>query len=124
MTTPAPPSTHDHQVLPSKALPGIFLGKEEQVMVLCQDHHVKSLWVFGSAVTDRFLEDSDVDLLVEFVPDFFKENYGEYADNYFNLLFAFEDLFRRKVDLVMAGASENPYFLQSLNRQKQLVYGG
>jgi hypothetical protein len=123
MTTPALPSTHDHQVSPSKALPDIFLGKEEQVMVLCQDHHVKSLWVFGSAVTDRFLEDSDVDLLVEFVPDFFKENYGEYADNYFNLLFAFEDLFRRKVDLVTLSKESNPRFLKIIQDKKVQVYG-
>jgi Predicted nucleotidyltransferases len=35
---------------------------------LCQTYQVRRLAVFGSATTDRFTADSDVDLLVEFQP--------------------------------------------------------
>jgi predicted nucleotidyltransferase len=35
---------------------------------LCREHDVARLSVFGSALTDRFGPDSDVDMLVEFLP--------------------------------------------------------
>jgi len=35
---------------------------------LCRAHSVARLSVFGSALTDRFGPDSDVDMLVEFLP--------------------------------------------------------
>jgi predicted nucleotidyltransferase len=34
----------------------------------CQAHHIRSLLLFGSARTERFRADSDVDILVEFEP--------------------------------------------------------
>lgn len=34
----------------------------------CRRHHIRRLAVFGSALTDRFGPDSDVDLLVEYEP--------------------------------------------------------
>ena len=36
----------------------------------CQLNHVQRLSLFGSVLTDRFREDSDVDMLVEFEPDY------------------------------------------------------
>jgi predicted nucleotidyltransferase len=35
----------------------------------CQNHRIKMLALFGSALRDDFRADSDVDLLVEFAPD-------------------------------------------------------
>lgn len=34
----------------------------------CQAHHIVRLALFGSVLTDRFTEESDVDVLVEFAP--------------------------------------------------------
>ena len=34
----------------------------------CQTHHVRTLWLFGSVLTDQFNDASDVDVLVEFEP--------------------------------------------------------
>ena len=36
-----------------------------QIRKLCEQHKVEQLYAFGSAVTYRFSEDSDVDLIVE-----------------------------------------------------------
>lgn len=57
-------------------------------------YDVKSLGVFGSFVREEATEDSDLDILVEFgeVPTFRK---------YMGLKFFLEDLFDRKVDLVI-----------------------
>lgn len=38
----------------------------QQIFELCKLHNVKSLSVFGSILTDRFNDSSDVDMLVDF----------------------------------------------------------
>jgi len=86
---------------------------------LCKTHKVKSLYAFGSVLTEKFHKESDVDLIVDF------ENLPieDYIDNYFDLKFSLEDIFKRPVDLLEEKAIKNPYFKQNVNQQKQLVYG-
>jgi len=86
---------------------------------LCRRYGVRRLELFGSVATGR--DDSsrsDVDFLVEFeaLPD------GTYADTYFGLLESLEALLQRPVDLVVATAIANPYFRQSVDETKTLVY--
>jgi predicted nucleotidyltransferase len=86
---------------------------------LCRNYHVARLEVFGSAATGRFDDKtSDLDFLVEFLP--LQE--GQYADAYFGLLFALQELFSRSVDLVMPEAIQNRYFLQSINQHRETLY--
>lgn len=93
----------------------------QRIIDLCRRHKVKSLAVFGSILTDRFNDQSDVDLLVDFEPiDPDKE---DYVRNYFDLRDAFESLFNRKVDLIEYGDNLNPYFRASVDRKKQMIYG-
>ena len=40
----------------------------EKIYELCRKYKAKTLSVFGSVLTDRFNENSDVDLLVKFIP--------------------------------------------------------
>ena len=47
---------------------------------------------------------------------------GTYADAYFGLLESLERLVQRPVDLVVATAITNPYFRQSIDETKTLVY--
>lgn len=90
----------------------------ERIKALCVTHNVDSLFAFGSVCTDRFNSDSDVDLLVCFKP----MDYGEYADTYFELAHEFEALFNRSVDLVTNNSLGNPYFIESVNKTKTLLY--
>jgi predicted nucleotidyltransferase len=86
---------------------------------LCRRFGVRRLEAFGSAVTGRFQsETSDIDFLVEFQPP----NGPGYADRYFGLLESLEALFRRPVDLVVASAIKNPYFRQSVDETRTLLY--
>lgn len=88
---------------------------------VCKKHHVLSLYLIGSATKeDRFAIGSDVDFLYRFRKEEIEEI--DYADNYFSLLFALQDLLRRKVDLVAAEKMSNPYFIDSVNRDKQVIY--
>jgi predicted nucleotidyltransferase len=86
---------------------------------LCKRHKVKSLYAFGSVLTDRFSDKSDVDLVVEFQPI----DLLEYSDNYFDLKFSLQDILKRPIDLLEEQAIKNPYFRQSLDKQRQLIYG-
>lgn len=91
----------------------------KDILTLCKTHKVKSLYGFGSVYTDQFNAESDVDLVVDF------ENIDvlEYGDNYYDLKFSLETILKRKVDLLEEKAVKNPYFKQSLNQNKVLIYG-
>jgi predicted nucleotidyltransferase len=39
---------------------------QERVAEFCRRHHIRKLSFFGSVISDRFTQDSDVDVLVEF----------------------------------------------------------
>ena len=45
-----------------------------------------------------------------------------YANSYFGLLEDLEKLFGKPVDLVVGSAIENPYFLQSVEETRTLIY--
>ena len=91
----------------------------DRIKALCVSYNVKYLFAFGSVCTDRFNDDSDVDLLISFNP----MEYGEYADAYFELAEKFENLLHRPVDLVTDKSLSNPYFIESINQTKTLIYG-
>jgi len=91
----------------------------DKIRMLCSTHNVKKLFAFGSVMTDNFNKKSDIDLLISFKPT---KDYGEYADNYFNLVEKFEKLFNRNVDLVTDKSLSNPYFIESVNKTKTLLY--
>ena len=86
---------------------------------ICKKHHILSLFAFGSVLTDKFNDESDIDLLVSFKP----LEFGEYADNYFQAAESFEKIFGRKVDLVTEKSLHNPYFINSVNASKKMIYG-
>lgn len=92
----------------------------QRIAYLCRLHKVKRLAVFGSILTDRFNEKSDIDLLVDFEP----QDPGEFdcVSNYFSLRDEFERLFGRRVDLIEEAALRNKYFIANVNRNKQVIY--
>jgi hypothetical protein len=90
-----------------------------EINKLCVTHKVNKLYVFGSVLTNKFNDESDIDLIVDFQPiDVLK-----YADNYFDFKFKLQEILKHPIDLLEEKAIKNPYFIQSINKQKQLVYG-
>jgi uncharacterized protein len=89
-----------------------------EINSLCLQNKVKSLYVFGSVLTDRFTDNSDIDLIV----DIDSNDPFDYADSYFNLKFALQDLFNRPIDLLENKAIKNPYIRQNIDRSKSLIY--
>ncbi len=97
----------------------LFLSKRNQIIEICQKHDVKRLYVFGSILSDQFKENSDIDLLISFK----KIPLEKYADNYFDLKFSLEDLFKRQIDLLEEKTISNPFLKKSIDSSKKLIYG-
>ena len=91
----------------------------EKIRDLCYKHKVARLFVFGSVLSERFKKSSDIDFIV----DFREIDVYDYADNYFDLKFSFENILKRNIDLLEDKAIKNPYLRQSIDSSKQLLYG-
>ena len=92
----------------------------EAIQALCREVEVVRLEVLGSAATGDFdPARSDVDFLVEYAPE---TDLGPWMKRYFDLKDRLEQLLGRPVDLVMAGALRNPYFIRSVNESRRLLY--
>jgi len=90
-----------------------------KIQELCVKYNVGHLFVFGSVLTNKFRRDSDIDFIV----DFKNVDLYNYADNYFDLKYSLEKLFKRNVDLLEDKAINNPYLRQTIDNTKQLIYG-
>ena len=91
----------------------------KEISNLCKTHRVKSLYAFGSVLSDKFSSQSDVDLIVDFEPF----DVLDYSDNYYELKFSLENVLKRNVDLLEQKAIKNPYFLKTIDQNKKLIYG-
>ena len=91
----------------------------DKLRELCIRYKVSSLYVFGSINSTSFNDESDIDFLVDFIPGISIE---EYTDFYFMLRKELELLFDRRIDLVTKRSLSNPYFIESFERTKRLIY--
>lgn len=95
----------------------------EAIKNLCKRYMVSKLWVFGSILTPRFNDVSDIDFAVDFDSDSINKKNADWADCFFGLLHGLESITKRKVDLVDETAVKNKYFRRELDNTKQLIYG-
>ena len=85
---------------------------------VCSTFKVDELYVFGSILTDKFNSKSDIDFIVSILSN----DPIEYAENYFELKFELERIFKRKIDLLEQKAIRNKAFENLVNKKKMLVY--
>jgi hypothetical protein len=96
----------------------LIKDKLDDLKKLCQRFDVRTMYVFGSACTEKFNDKSDIDILISF-KDISIE---QYTDNYFELHYKLEELFNRKIDLLTENSLSNPYLVESIEETKQLLY--
>ena len=90
-----------------------------QVARLCEQHGVRKLAAFGSAVSGRFdLETSDFDFVVTFRDTV---SHG-YANRYLDFAEALERVLGRKVDLVTERSVRRPSFRRSIEAEHEIIY--
>jgi predicted nucleotidyltransferase len=88
---------------------------------ICKKYEVESLYLVGSAARgEGYKTDSDIDFILRYKKN--KEGLGVAAFDYFDLLFELENLFNKKVDLVVEESIKNYIFKQSIERDKQKIY--
>lgn len=95
--------------------------KMSDFLALCKSHNVKSLYAFGSSITERFDESSsDIDILIEID----NEDPIERGENLMDIWDKLELFFQRKVDLLTDSSIRNPILRQNIDSTKVLVYDG
>ncbi len=96
----------------------VISEKIEELRQLCRLYSVRTMYVFGSAASGDFDSASDIDLLISFedIP------IDEYSDNYFELHYRLQELFKRRVDLLTNRSLSNPYFIKEVEQTRQLIY--
>ncbi len=113
MPKPKPDKPHAH------AITRTVQKKSAAITALCREFHVDEFYLFGSAASRDFKRlSSDVDFLVRFK----SSTPADHADRYFGLLAGLRDLFRRRIDLIEIGALKNPYFRESAEANRVLLY--
>jgi uncharacterized protein len=85
---------------------------------ICKTLPIKRLGIYGSALTDKFTSDSDVDVLVLFDTD----RKIDYFDNYFKLKEQLEIIFKHEVDLIIDKPFKNPIFNKSVEKSRLTIY--
>jgi hypothetical protein len=89
---------------------------EARLADLCRQYQVRELSLFGSAARGEMRPDSDIDLLVEFLPDA-QVDLVDYA----GLMLDLSRLVGRKVDLVSKNGLK-PLIRNSVLEEARLVY--
>lgn len=89
------------------------------VVSLFKTHKIKNAYAFGSIVSDKFTDESDIDLLIDFKDEVKALERGEI---WWDLHDALRNIFEREVDLVVEDSLKNPYFIEDINEKKQLIY--
>jgi len=87
-----------------------------KLAAVCRRYRVRELSVFGSAARGEMRADSDVDLLVEFLPDA-KVDLFDYS----GLMLELTELVGRKVDLV-SKTGLKPLIRDSVLKEARAVY--
>ncbi len=83
-------------------------------------HNVKKAYLFGSACTDLFNENSDVDFLVEPGDETDPVLKGE---NLWDLYYALKAFLNRDIDMITSDSLQNRYFIDEVNRTSVPIYG-
>jgi len=84
---------------------------------VCRELSLARLDLIGSAARADFNEASDVDVLVTFSGN------ESLFDRYFALKERLEAIFEREVDLIEERAIKNPYFRESIQKDRVNLYG-
>ncbi|MBN2727970.1 MAG: nucleotidyltransferase domain-containing protein [Bacteroidales bacterium] len=96
----------------------LIANKIKELEKLCLKYDIKTMYLFGSAASGHFNDDSDIDILISFKDISFEK----YTDNYFGLHHDLTQLFGRKTDLLTERSLSNPYLIESIEESKVLLY--
>jgi len=91
-----------------------------QIIEILKRHKIRSAYLFGSVVTEKFNTNSDIDLLVNIDKNLDPVDAGEHL---WDIAEEIENLLNRKIDLLTESALKNPFFIKEINHTKIKIYG-
>jgi predicted nucleotidyltransferase len=86
---------------------------------ICKPHRIANIDAYGSIDRNQQTEESDIDLLVEFM----EPRTQSISKRFFGLLHDLEDNYQMKIDLLTEKSLQNPYLIESISRDRTRVYG-
>lgn len=89
----------------------------DRVKDFCRKWKVREFSLFGSVLTDEFRPDSDVDVLVELLPE-----HGLTLFEWVDMIDELKEMFGREVDLVEKTAIRNPYRRRSILTNHEVIH--
>lgn len=89
----------------------------DRIRDFCSQRKVREFAFFGSVLTDNFSQNSDIDILITFLPDS-KYSLFDLAQMQMEL----EQLLGRKVDLVEKESLVNPFRKHAILNNMEVVY--
>jgi len=92
--------------------------KTNELEQACRDFQVKELYVFGSVVSGKMSQDSDLDFLVVFNRSGFEGAF----DQYMGFKERLEKIYERPVDLIHFKKFRNSLFEEEVEKSKVLLY--
>lgn len=94
-------------------------SQTEKIQLLCNQHRVAFLYLFGSAASGGFTPESDIDFAVVFSQELSPLEHGA---AFFGLKEGLEEIFDREIDLLSYRAVKNPIFKEELDNTKVPLY--
>ena len=88
----------------------------QSIKEICERYHVRQMILFGSVLRNDFSENSDIDILVDFDPEF-EMGYIRF----YTLQQELSDRFGRQVDL-MPKSGLKPIFWERVKANLQVIY--
>jgi predicted nucleotidyltransferase len=88
-----------------------------QIAEFCQRWHIIEFALFGSVLRDDFRPDSDIDVLLTFLPEQWLT-----WDDWQAMQAEIESSFKRNVDLVSKKYLKNPYRRHEILNTRQVIY--
>lgn len=89
-----------------------------EISNLCREHKVKTLYAFGSVLTDKFGPNSDIDLVIEINSN----DPIDYAENYFDFKFKLQELIPKTIDLLEEKGIKNSHLKSNIDSSKLKIY--
>ena len=98
-------------------MPLTMLIDYARIAEFCRKWRVKEFAIFGSALRDDFTPQSDINVLVELLPD-----HGLDLYDWMDMIEELQTIFARKVDLVAKGGLKNPLRRREILSTAEVVY--
>lgn len=89
----------------------------EKLILIAKRHDLKELALFGSVLTDKFGSESDVDVLIEFLP-----NVRASLFDLVEIKDELESIFKRKVDVIEKTGLRNPFRRRAILENREVMY--